>query len=344
MGACLSLCTSSGIQQPPRALDTSREHAAKKVEGLRALVHTTATHIEPQLAERVQTWSTECQRRIAQPSAAGGEERGCDFDASFAFERLIKRVGPESRTLSLLKAMSQVMVLCSVSFLFQQCGLLELVSDGVPADVRGSWRVEIDLRDPIRPAITHFKAQGKPKQQVSVHFAVELRFRLADQPATGQAQRPGGGSLQPREKCEYGRTCYRKNSEHKRKYAHPGDVDWTCGFVLDTANLRITQFNLNNDSSILPPSTGQALQAWHYQTVKRLAASDSTASKGHSGAASAIDVPAHEGTGIDDNAVAAWKRDLADAFNELHPQLGSTPHDIYRLAHAVSFVPVPPPN
>lgn len=59
------------------------------------------------------------------------------------------------------------------------------------------------------------------------------------------------GSNSGRMCCWYGSSCYRKNTDHRRAYAHPGDDDW-----VETVNLSDSPpLNLSSDSaaSVLSP-------------------------------------------------------------------------------------------
>ena len=178
MGACCSAPdgdTRSAVD--PVAVDPAaeREQSLRKIEALRALLATTAAHVEPDcgsaIIPQITQWAG-AQRAIAE----AGEGH---LELISSFESLIGIVGGESRTMAVLKSLNQAVVLQAVTFLFTKGGLLAL-TQGMLADVAGTWAVEIDLREaaggdgPVR--LTHRKTQGKPTQVASIDFCVALRL------------------------------------------------------------------------------------------------------------------------------------------------------------------------
>jgi hypothetical protein len=172
-------------------------------------------------------------------------------------------------------------------------GLLSLV-DGIPSDVGGTWRVEIDLRDAERPALTHRKTQGKPHQQLSLDFAV--RLQLGPRGGSGG----GGGG------CSDG-----------------GGDGGGHQLRLEKAELSIPQFSPHSDPAVLSPAGVAELHAWHAATSLRLRA-------GGDAVGGAVGGGGGGGDGGGDAEVQRWRANLAELFEGLHPLRSSTPHDIFR--------------
>jgi hypothetical protein len=126
MGVCLSICSSEGPEQPGNEdLDsgteksTPRGRSLKITKEIQRLLLTTARHVESAdatLPATIEAWGTNHLARV---------QRDEEVDTATAFLHLVEDIGPASRTLAVLKAMSQGLVLRSVGFVFQQCGVAQ---------------------------------------------------------------------------------------------------------------------------------------------------------------------------------------------------------------------------
>ena len=187
MGGCCSAPDGdiAPVRQAQEPEDPEREHELwiGKVEGLRRLIATTAAHVEPgggqAIVARVDGWAAAMRAR-----AAAGEYA----ELMGSFEPLVVDVGTATRTMAVLKSLSQAMVLQAVTFIFMRAGLLAL-TNCMLADVAGTWRVEIDLRERGRVRLSHVKTQGKAAQVASLDFRVTLQ--LEEEEEDGHLQLSG---------------------------------------------------------------------------------------------------------------------------------------------------------
>ena len=188
-------------------------------------------------------------------------------------------------------------------------GLLAL-TNSVPSDVHGSWQIEIDFRDPSCPRVTHHKAQGKPHQQGSLQFALTLQLRQAVSHA------------------DLTDPCNKVDITMSSSLHNAGP------FEVASVQLSITDFVVNADLTITPAKTAVALKQWHARTAQRLAVLNEGFRVAEEGASTSTTAKATDR----DDQLEAYCRGMGTVYDRLCPRLGSTPHDIYRLAHAVSFI------
>lgn len=142
----------------------------RKLEDLRRLLVVTATHVEPDgggvVVSQIEEWAKAQHER----AAAGGH-----VDLMGAFESVIVAVGTSTRTMTVLKGLSQAVMLQAITFLFTQTGLLAL-TNCMLADVAATWTVEIDVSQSGRVRLSHTKTQGKPSDIASLDFRVSLEL------------------------------------------------------------------------------------------------------------------------------------------------------------------------
>ena len=142
----------------------------RKLEDLRRLLVVTATHVEPDgggaVVPQIEEWAAAQRER-----AAAGER----VDLMGAFESVIVAIGTSTRTMTVLKGLSQAVMLQAITFLFTQTGLLTL-TNCMLADVAATWTVEIDVSQRGRVLLSHTKTQGKPSEVASLDFRVSLEL------------------------------------------------------------------------------------------------------------------------------------------------------------------------
>jgi hypothetical protein len=180
MGVCCSVPAVDGEVRPGAFLKTQPEveqHELwlRKLDDLRRLLVTTATNVEPdggsEIVSRVEEWAATLQA-TARASAAVGER---EVDLMGSFESLIVAVGTPTRTMTVLKGLSQTIMLQAVTFLFTRTGLLTL-TNCMLADVAATWTVGIDVSHKGRVRLSHTKTQGKPSDVASLDFRVTLQL------------------------------------------------------------------------------------------------------------------------------------------------------------------------
>jgi hypothetical protein len=178
MGVCCSVPAGDGEVRPAGALGQTQAEVAqdelwlRKLEDLRRLLVTTAMNVEPDggsaIVSLVEEWAA-AQQSIAR-AAVGGQ-----VDLMGAFESVIVAIGTPTRTMTVLKGLSQTVILQAVTFLFTRTGLLAL-TNCMLADVAATWKVDIDVSHKGRVRLSHTKTQGKPSDVASLDFRVTLQL------------------------------------------------------------------------------------------------------------------------------------------------------------------------
>lgn len=174
MGACCSVPAGGGEERQRACMGQpevdQHELWLRKLEDLRRLLVVTATHVEPDgggaVVPQIEEWAAAQRER-----AAAGER----VDLMGAFESVIVAIGTSTRTMTVLKGLSQAVMLQAITFLFTQTGLLTL-TNCMLADVAATWTVEIDVSQIGRVLLSHTKTQGKPSEVASLDFRVSLEL------------------------------------------------------------------------------------------------------------------------------------------------------------------------
>lgn len=69
-------------------------------------------------------------------------------------------------------------------------------------------------------------AKGRPTAGPERRCEISIQVEGSSRKSTMKTVAPTSGATTRREKCKFGTSCYRKNPDHRKELAHPGDPDW----------------------------------------------------------------------------------------------------------------------
>ena len=76
-------------------------------------------------------------------------------------------------------------MISAVGLVFVHCRLSRVLG-GTLSDVKGSWRVEVDMRDPQSVVVTHRKTQGKQADPAALELLLSMRLALREPKGGGE--------------------------------------------------------------------------------------------------------------------------------------------------------------